>query len=525
MTLAILAERPPLDEENYDTPGSSADSDSYHTSDDFSESRAIGFLSLPPEILDQILTHLTPQSLLALDRTCRKLSHHAHKDTLWASFIRSHVPPEDFPQTASPAPTYRSLYLAHHPYWFLPQHALWFSDDAYTGAIMLIRFDPRRGCIEGYRLLGERGPQWVQPWTYLPNVSIHSFQPRTKLWLDHPLLNLPYTPDLSARSLGTSTFPWDGELRMARGIPSPAGGHSTSVSASFFLSRDILPKWQDPKMALWPPRTIPSVPRARSSQGDAGKFRGASHKPQTYSQISNTSFRTRVWTQFHIDTARFGVRLGEEVATWSTLPKETYTPSPKKPYQGIWVGDYAGHGCEFLLLFHTPTAPPLPPRRESFNDLFGPILGRDVDVDSEDEFDEALNGIADPSPNPNPSPFAVFHGGSSNTQSAHTHINSSASASDAHVHEPELSGALQAIKLTGDINVPRGQHTFIADDLGPGGYIRHAKESPFNGARIVQSRGHVAGRGFVDGEFSVFDAFQLCLREECWWEGVDYWLI
>lgn len=178
------------------------------------------------------------------------------------------------------------------------------------------------------------------------------------------------------------------------------------------------------------------------------------------------------------------------------------------------MGDYAGHGCELLLLFHTPTAPPLPPRRESFNDLFGPILGRDVDVDSEDEFDEALNGIADPSPNPRPSPFGVFHGGSSSTQSGHTHVNGSASASDAHAHDPVLSGALQAIKLTGDINVPRGQHTFIADDLGPGGYIRHAKESPFTGARIVQSRGHVAGRGFIDGEFSEFDAFPFYRRED-----------
>jgi hypothetical protein len=490
MTLSSLVERPQLDEENYDTPGSSADTDSFHTSDNFSERDPIGFLSLPPEILDQILTHLAPQSLLTLERTCRKLSHHAHKDTLWASFIRDHVPLSDMPSSPSPAPSYRSLYLSHHPYWFLPQHTLWFSDDAYTGAIMLLRFDPNSGAISGYRLLGERGPQYVQPWSYLPSVSIHSFTPKMKLWLDHPLLTLPYTSDISLR---TGTFPWDAELRMSRGIPSPAGGHSTSVSASFFLATDIAPQWQAPKMALWPPPTIPGVPRARSSQVDSGKFRGPSHKPQSYAQISNSSFRTRVWTQFHIDTARFGVRLGEEVATWSTLPKEMYMPGPGKPYQGIWVGDYAGHGCEFLLLLHTEKAPRLPARRESFNDLFGPILGRDEigeedgergSEEEEDVFDEALNGITDPSPNIYPVP----------SSSSHTESPSSS----------DLTGALQAIKLTGDINVPRGQHTFIADDLGPGGYIRHAKEAPFHGARVVKSRGHVAGRGFVDGEFSFF---------------------
>lgn len=361
---------------------------------------------------------------------------------------------------------------------------------------MVVRFDPRRGCIEGYRLLGEKGPQWVQPWSYKDNVSIHSFKPRMKLWLDQPMLKLPYNPDLSLRS--QSNFPWDGEIRMSRGVPSLAG-HSTSVSASFFLSRDIEPRWQDPKMQLWPPKIIPDVPRARSSQGDSGKFRGAAHKPQKYDQISETSFRMRVWTQFHIDTARFGVRLGEEVATWSTLPKEIYTPTPQKPYQGIWVGDYASHGCEFLLLVHTPTAPPLPARREPFNDLFGPILGRDIDDDSDEEFNEAMNGIADPSPNPHPSPYGVFYGGSSSPYP--TTLPTNGGSSHAPASEPGHTGALQAIKLTGDVHVPRGQHTFIADDLGPGGYIRHATESPFAGARIVQSRGHVAGRGFVDGEF------------------------
>lgn len=503
MTLANLAERSQFDEDSYDTPGSSADTESYHTSDEFSQPGAVGLLSLPPEILDQILTHLAPQTLLVLERTCRTLSHHAHEDSLWASFIRSHVPPSDFPSTPSPSPSYRSLYLSHHPYWFLPQHTLWFSDDAYTGAIMLLRFDPRRGCIEGYRLLGERGPQFVQPWSYLPSVSIHSFKPKIKLWQDHPLLTLPYTPDLSLRS---GTFPWDAELRMSRGIPSPAGGHSTSVSASFFLSQNIAPQWQNPKMSLWPPLTIPSVSRARSSQGDSGEFRGSSHKPQNYSQISTTSFRTRVWTQFHIDTARFGVRLGEEVATWSTLPKEMYTPTAEKPYQGIWVGDYAGHGCEFLLLLHTERAPRLPARRETFNDLFGPTMGRDGegegesdDENEEDVFDEELNGIADPSPSRHHSPFGPSHIGSSTLQAPSSTTNG-ASSSSTQTQDADLTGALLAIKLTGDINVPRGHHTFIADDLGPAGYIRHAKESPFHGARIVKSRGHVAGRGFVDGK-------------------------
>lgn len=58
---------------------------------------------------------------------------------------------------------------------------------------------------------------------------------------------------------------------------------------------------------------------------------------------------------------------------------------------------------------------------------------------------------------------------------------------------------LEAIKLTGDPNVPRGQYTWIAEDIGPDGLIRVADEDPFRGARVVKSFGHTAARGFRNG--------------------------
>jgi hypothetical protein len=45
-----------------------------------------------------------------------------------------------------------------------------------------------------------------------------------------------------------------------------------------------------------------------------------------------------------------GLHLGEEVYTYATLDPKLYTPTEEKPYRGIWVGDYSGHGCEFLLV-------------------------------------------------------------------------------------------------------------------------------------------------------------------------------
>jgi hypothetical protein len=42
--------------------------------------------------------------------------------------------------------------------------------------------------------------------------------------------------------------------------------------------------------------------------------------------------------------------MGEEVSTYATLDPKLYTPTEEKPFRGIWVGDYSGHGCEFLLM-------------------------------------------------------------------------------------------------------------------------------------------------------------------------------
>jgi hypothetical protein len=64
-------------------------------------------------------------------------------------------------------------------------------------------------------------------------------------------------------------------------------------------------------------------------------------------------------------------------------------------------------------------------------------------------------------------------------------------------------GSIEAIKLTGDPNVPRGEYTFISDDISKAGFVRTATEKIFRGARIVKSRGHVAASMFRNGKYLV----------------------
>ena len=54
--------------------------------------------------------------------------------------------------------------------------------------------------------------------------------------------------------------------------------------------------------------------------------------------------------------------------------------------------------------------------------------------------------------------------------------------------------------MTGDINIPRGEYTFIAPDLSDKALVRTATEDIFKGARVVRSAGHIAGRGFMEGQ-------------------------
>ena len=324
------------------------------------------------------------------------------------------------------------------------------------GQLILARYDHRTGSIEAYRLVAEFSSdnRKVEEWEWDNSVIIHSFDPKISLFLDDPVIKLDrdiYQPGGRLQQ----------ELPMAYSSTPRLHG----LRAVMFLTRAISPELQDPSMSLWPPAILPAANRVRNDS--ANMFRDDSHKPQNIDQLSDTSFRFRKWMEFRGMGDRLGIRMGEDVMTFATLPPECYVPTREKPYQGIWVGDYAGHGCEFLVVLQkevetTRCVPPMEQR------MLGPVSSLSVDAD-------VTNGSA----------AAEAEGGQ-----------------HGELEDPMgCTGRLEAVKLTGDPNVPRGEYSWIAEDIGRKGLIRVADEQMFKGARVVKSWGHIAARGFRDDKY------------------------
>ncbi|KAK5951638.1 hypothetical protein OHC33_007317 [Knufia fluminis] len=453
-------------------------------------------LKLPPEIIQHILSFLNVQHLQSLYRTCHDFKTHVEDEQLWLPLLKASLPDHDVPPTPHPAPSYRHLYLSHHPHWFLPHHRIWFSDDAYNGKLILIKYNPATATISGYRLAAERPPTQPQLWSIKPSVIIHQIEPRVYVSTDDPVLHLTYP-----FSSETNTNTWTPQTE----TPMRVGRPEQKINASLMLSKTLPESTANtPSVIVWPPRTIPSMPRTRSSTGNnsSNSFMAKGHKPSTIDEISTTTFRLRTWSHFTQGMRSLGVRVGEEVSTWSTLDTSLYTPSATKPYQGLFVGDYAAHGCEFLLVLQTERAPRYQreamgvggdggeeegggTRRANYIQAVLAALREQQFNDEEDEADEPGVGMEKTAAGAN---GANVQGGN---------VSPNVADPDGSIHR----GSIEAIKITGDVNVPRGEHTFIADDIGPDGTIRIAHEEPFRGARVVRSRGHVAARGFRDDEF------------------------
>lgn len=411
--------------------------------------------SLPAEIIQSIFTLLPPLSLVALSQTSSLLRSHSHNDLLWATFVQNSIPNCQH-LTPTLGNTWKGFYISFHPFWFLTRRKIWFSDRSSHGSdmfgqVIIARYNPFRDCIEGYRLLARNRDSHFEAWDWNSKVTIHSFNPKVSLFLENPLLKI--TPGLY-RSRQSHGKPLEMGM-LARG---PIG---SSISLCPQRSRSN-------ETAVWPPPILPSTQRVSLSYEVPLGPR---------SEISDCAFKVRNWFTPGVSQQMYLSQ--EESMTFGTLPEESYTPTKRKPWQGIWVGDYTGHGCEFLVILQKDVdlQPRIPISRWS---SAGIVSFAEQNPDNNTS-DETLSALV--------SPMRESAEDNEGVTLQEDYVL-------ADVADGSCVGRLEAIKLTGDPVVPKGEYTWIAEDIGPKGLIRIANEQMFNGARVVRSLGHIADEGF-----------------------------
>ena len=140
-------------------------------------------LALPVELISHILSFLPPPHLAQISRSCRVIRTLADSDILWSRFVQQALASDVQIKSPTPWKTWKELYASHHPYWFLPKHRIWIADRALggggvvMGAVIVVRYDPRRGCIEGYRLVARHGQHEIYTWDYDHDVIVHNISP------------------------------------------------------------------------------------------------------------------------------------------------------------------------------------------------------------------------------------------------------------------------------------------------------------------------------------------------------------
>jgi hypothetical protein len=442
-------------------------------------------LALPSELVHHVLSHLPLSDLLTVGLVNRALHEHSLQDTLWQPFV------EEQTSEIVPKPvhiTWRELFIQHHPFWFLVKKKIWFADIPHTGKLIVARYDHRINAIEAYTLTAERRQPTFQTWEHNPEAIIHTFSPRVQLDLNAPVIRLD--AEAYRRAVGIVG------RRLQKEIPMNVSYEMSPSTAKLYSRLMLARPWPTdittPATPVWPPLALPSATRTRNDPPPSA-FRQPTQKPATLDQMSTSSFRVRKWMEFASRPHGISMRIGEDISTWGTLPADCYTPTPQKPWQGIWCGDYAGHGCEFIVVMQPDEPRPLPEQAEwamrsrerdgsvSSNGSWSTAPTDGALSDGEDGF-ETADDLED---------------SVATLQEAYPgHSEDVAGQEDDTVY----SGRIEAVKLTGDPNIPRGEYTFIAPDIGPNGLLRVASEELFHGARIVKSVGHIAGRGFRNGK-------------------------
>jgi hypothetical protein len=307
-------------------------------------------LALPAELVQHILSFLSLSDLITVSSVNRALNEHSQQDTLWQPLVRAQVPGHNVPKPANL--TWRELFQQHHPYWFLAKNKIWFADTAHTGKLLVARYDHRINAIEAYTLVAERRQPTMQSWEWNPEAIIHTFNPKVQLDMNAPIVRLN---GASYERVYGNRLQHEIAMDVHHDVPLASAG----LYSRLMLTRPWPKEITTASTPVWPPLILPSPTRARNDTSPSG-FRHTANKPARIQELSTTTFRLRKWMEFSSRPHSVSMRIGEDITTYATLPEECYTPTPQKPWQGIWCGDYAGHGCEFLVVTQPDEPRPLP---------------------------------------------------------------------------------------------------------------------------------------------------------------------
>lgn len=411
---------------------------------------ACPLFQLPPELIDAVLEYLEPFELATVSGTCHFLRRHAISDVLWQRIVQSNVPGTKV-TTTGPLRSYREVYAMHHQLWFLPKHKIWFCDLERTGRLIIVRYNPDAASIEAHQLVVACKRKMYQEWSADSRVIIHNFEATVGLHHARPILYFASGHGHHGRSFRRAA----NANHFFDEIPIPLDDRREGIFNSLSLSRPMQQADVEQSLSeefpydhIWPPPTIPAQEYIQGYSIDLP----SESRPKRRDEASDQTFRIRRWIEM---LGAIGVHMGEDISSYSTLDPKLYTPTKTRPYRGIWAGDYSGHGFEFLLVHQPDEAPATDAELEL-------VRG---DTESDEDWDKRR------------------------------------------LEARVFRGRLEGIKLTGDPNVPRGEYTFVSDDLGPNGFVGRVHDAQLmgddtRGTRVVRSKGHVALTGFVEGLFA-----------------------
>lgn len=510
----------------------------------------ISLLDLPSEVIHHICSHATPNCLGRLLSTCQQLRHEVLVDDLWAMRVNSNLPVPL--QSPAPMTSWRQLYISFHHFWFLLRHRLWVSNLVYHGGLLVARWNARDTSIDLIEVVGNMGPVTERPYSETNTIQVVTYQPRHALLIERPFFKIrAHYPDKIQQWIYQSGLCplLCGQPGVRQGVLDYASFAGHRPPAVLHLAEHL--DYEEKRRVrygdrIWPQPQVPAPGRVKRCD--------SRNRPiDRFCNPSQAAFRYRSAPNFPLLAHDMKVsqsevnRRGEPTSfrTFGTIDPSCYTPTAAKPYQGIWCGDFNGHGMEYLLILqpdegdlafeldyldilkgrvrknrveptewdddvilhgfedHTPQANPpeaftpvvrLPPPAENEDENYSDdgfqklVPGRPLEVI--EDFDDVENeNLEDPYPAlpRDVDPHNLGHHFIAATKPGGT----------------KSGERLVAIKLTGDPNVPRGEVSWVAYCLGRAGYLSHCHEPEFRGGKRVVSQGHVAYRGFTNGTFEL----------------------